>query len=366
MDHGAKGFYTKVLREFGLAAVSSVEFRREKAGHVCMCHPVDNSTSDAHRGSAAKQVIIQKSRGTKDSLRYAKYVLDKLHDEGIDNVGHLHSTESGSGEPFYEYDGELYTVAMYIGTSVTWETLVESDFSDSDCAAGIACAVAKIHKATAQPKFFEDFNHTLPKRKEHESFTHVNGFEKQLKLMQSFKKITKRQSRLSDFDVFFLKNFPEYEKRLHRTRELLRNNSRMSAGSFCHNTLKEEMVLRGSVSEQIRRKFYFTGFDECSHDCSLLDLASIVRRFLREAAAPTVADIRKILSSYVEEYTLDDDDFRALHGILIFPDRFHKACIKYYSKRRTFTPAAFESTKGMADSMNEPHIDLIESCFGEI
>jgi hypothetical protein len=175
----------------------------------------------------------------------------------------------------------------------------------------------------------------VPRRKEYEAFTIPGGFEKHAKIMSGYKKIVKRQSRLSDFDVSFLKYYGGYENLLSRCVELnpfgVLNDTR---AYFSHNMLKEETILLdGDV--------IITGYDECSGDHNLFDLAQIIKRYMRTAAAPAIEGLEKIMDAYQSANPLDGRELKALYAILLFPDRFYKSCVKYYSKKRSWTPASF-------------------------
>ena len=321
MDGNFKGLNIKVLREFGLSGVTNAaDVRREKTGFVCT--------------SGGRDVLIQKPRGDKSSLLFAHYIKEKLYENGFSGTDRFFVTENGC--PYFEYNGDIYTASMHLeGFGYK-----KPQFDDYTQVAKIAGELGRMHKLTAVSGFFDGFSGNVPRRREYEAFTAADGFDKQAKIMQGYKKLVKRQSRLSDFDVSFLKYYNGYEELVSQCAELtphkiVGETAERADIFFSHNMIKEESVLIGDDV------LYITYFDECSGDHFLFDLASIVKRYLRMACPPVKEGLAAVMDAYMSLFSLDIKHLRALYAILLFPDRFVKSCVKYYSKKRSWTPASF-------------------------
>ncbi|MCL2703641.1 MAG: hypothetical protein FWE91_08560 [Defluviitaleaceae bacterium] len=331
-----KGNYPKILKEFGL---TGTELRRDKTGHIF--------------STARGPVLIQKPRGSKEQLLFAHYVKESLHKAGFAETDRFIVTDAGS--PFCEIGEDVYTAVLALGSD-----LKETRFDDAISVAAAARTVARMHNLAAKHGFFCNFPSKTPRRKEYTAFTTTGGFENHLKTMQGYKKMLKKRNRLSDFDVLFLKHFDGYERLVTSGSELV---TQAGAGQslqkviFSHNMLKEETltVLAG--------KTYITGFDECSGDHYLFDLASLIKRYVRTAAEPTQSGLAAILQAYCSQNPLDTHGIKVLYAILLFPDKFYKTCVKYYSKKRSWTPASFNISAEGLNGQNDAGFRLINDFF---
>lgn len=334
-DSKTVGVRALILREFELSALDG---RREKAGHLC--------TTDQG------PVLLQKARASKEALILAHFVKERLNSAGFGNTDRFLTTKIG--QPFFELDRELYTVSRFTGGA-------EARFDDAAGVADFAADLGRMHRITMSESFFKDCPLPLPRHKEHAAFTAEGGFEKQLRVMRGYKKMVQKQSRMSDFDICFLKCFDAYERRVAHCMKQRHHVDK--DGVFAHNLLKEETLLTKE------NRGYITCFDECSGDTGIFDLASVIKRHLRAASmgAPAAApsqSLELILGRYSAEMPLTPGDKNALYTILLFPDKFYKTCIKYYSKKRTWTPAAFNSA--LEDlQRGDDWLDDVSGYFGD-
>ena len=336
-----KAFNMRILEEFGLTGIDGW---REKTGYVW----------NTDRGPC----LIQKARGNaskslKDALLLAHFVKERLNELGFCETDRFLTTIKG--EPFYEAAGELYTVSGFTaGTEIS--------FDNYEAVVSAAACAGRMHKLIETNAFFKDCPINLVSHKEYAAFTDQDGFEKQRKTMRGYKKKLQKQSRLSDFDVLFLKCFDDYEVRLWRCEELLSHfPGHLLKSSFAHNGLKEETLVQKDGRQ------YIICFDECSKDSPLFDLASIVKRYLRAAHNSKSVSLKtgmgQILAAYSAHNPLEPPDLKSLQAILLFPDKFYKTCVKYYSKKRTWTPAAFNSA---LEERWDLGIEVVEEYFDRI
>jgi CotS family spore coat protein len=228
----------------------------------------------------------------------------------------------------------LYTASAYIKGR-------EARFDDHVQFHQILRKIARMHRITGKAGFYERFPGKPGVCVEYGEFMPNGGFEKQKNRLRSFKKTVLRQGRLSDFDVMFLKYYDSYERRLNRSMEICSEPGVIDLltvpprpRTFAHNALKEETVLING------EQAFITSFDEGSNDHFLHDLSSVIKRHLRTGS---YMDMPEIIELYCAENPLSKAEMKALYAILLLPDKFYKICIKYYSKKRTWTPGSFEA-----------------------
>lgn len=294
--------------------------RKEKAGYVCE--------------TDVGLVVVRKARTTREGLIFSHYVKEGLYRAGLTEVDRVFVTEENM--PFAERNGELYVVSAYTPGS-------EAVFNDHSQLKSIVRTVGRMHRITSSPDFFATYDTAKPRKSEYTVFMSDADFMKQRVQMRSYKKAVSRSNRLSDFDVLFLKYFESYERRASMSMELATGSVQLLSGeSFSHNMLKEETLLicDGRV--------FITSFEDSTGDSFLHDLASVIKRHMR--AGGLRLPLQEILSLYQIENPLGEVEIRALSAILLMPDKFYKTCVKYYSRKRNWTPASFN---GVMEDMND-------------
>jgi len=164
-------------------------------------------------------------------------------------------------------------------------------------------------------------------------------FAKNSSFLTSALKQTTKNSRISDFDVMFIKNFPKYIDYTARSIELLTNtdylavyNTSLAAGHLCHNMLKEESF---HIYEDT---CFITNFSDAAIDAQVTELASILHRYARRSKREI--PICKLVQSYDRISPLPNTGTAIIHAYLMHPWQFEKITRQYYSKKRGWTPAA--------------------------
>ena len=308
---------TQVPRGFSLKCRS---IKKEKSYFIC--------SSD--KGLNA----IKKVSSSREDITIWHSVKETLYINGFKNIDRFIISEDGS--PYVVVDGETYVATDYFSS-----THRDSDFGNRVDFSKIVSSVSEIHgilkKATLEnEELFSGapilFNESVE-----------NIYNKNTSDLKGYKKNLSRQSRLSDFDVMFLKNYDFFTQSLEKWHDVARNSdyhSVIDEGIFnnyiCHNLLKEETVLKSPDGE-----LFVTNFSECGKAHFVNDLSSIIKRHVKCAASCEVLPLKAVLEIYNEKNSLSHEELIALCALLIFPDKFLKLCAKYYERKRTWIPAAF-------------------------
>lgn len=228
-----------------------------------------------------------------------------------------------NGQPYAPLDGGYYIMTDNI-------TYPEADFIKEDEFLKVVEFIALWHK-TAR-------GFSLAPNK---PLTEV--IKSQIEVLEATIKRVRKQSKWSDFDVLFLKNYPEYIEMVQKSLKMLDetsyierfNNARQQA-HICHGGLKED-VLR--VGEHV----HITKFDQASVGYQLNDLCDLIKR--REKARandPQIPqiDINVVCLTYSKIHPLGVDEKDILNAMLLYPQAFVKIVKEYYQKKRTWTPVS--------------------------
>lgn len=167
-------------------------------------------------------------------------------------------------------------------------------------------------------------------------------FDKNHAFLTKTARQTGKISRLSDFDIMFIKSAPQYISHAQESARLLAQTGyaalyAAAAGQrhICHNALKEENL---PISEG---KCYITNFTEAAIDTQITDLASFLRRYARRSKREI--PIGKLIEIYDRIHPLPASATEIIYAILVHPWQFVKIVRQYHNKKRGWTPIAIMS-----------------------
>jgi spore coat protein I len=167
---------------------------------------------------------------------------------------------SRSGKPYVIYEGEYYVM-----TDLFRHT--EADFSDKPEFLRSVSALAGFHKAA---RGIEIDGKVPPLTEEFQ----IQGIK-----IDNIRKRIRKQKKLSDFDLMFVKNYSDYRDRIKRAENILESTSYLKReaeavkrGHICHGALKEN-CLRVHGND-----VYICKFESAHKGYQLRDLADLIRR----------------------------------------------------------------------------------------
>ena len=237
---------------------------------------------------------------------------------------------SQSGQPFVFMDGDYYIMTDLV-------RFAEADFSNADEFLKIVGSLAHWHSCA------RGSDTDMPLQASRPSTPLTETMKSQLEALDAIRKKVAKYSKWSDFDVLFLKNYPEYKERITKALKLLestgyikRFNKARQMNHICHNGLKEE-IFRISCDA-----VYITKLDFATVDYQLADLCGLIRRKKNYDI-----DNNRILDVYSKVNPLDPEEEVILEAMLLYPQAFVKIVREYYQKKRSWTPVA------MANKMRE-------------
>jgi len=168
-------------------------------------------------------------------------------------------------------------------------------------------------------------------------------------LEQSLKQVH-RTTRLSDFDVLFLKNVSRFTELANAAQDALQKTNyvqlqaeAINQNHICHNLLKEEnLPIMDGVC-------HITRLTEPTRDLQLTDLANFIRRYARRSEREM--PIGQLIEIYDRVNPLPSTAEEIIRAQLIYPSPFIKTVSQYYTKKRGWTPIVLMSR--MTDVLEE-------------
>ncbi len=264
--------------------------------------------------------VIKKCFDSLESISLAHLCKEHLASQGFFQTDRFYL--SAINKPYFIFEDKVYTMSDYLDGRPSSFALKEE--------------FKKIIKALA-------IMHRLLKNmdtEQQEPISITNGLQKDMARLLAIKKRLKTQSRLSDFDVLFLKNYDYYIDKLALSLDGLIKTDiaalearALVERSICHNLLKEENIL---IS---KKDLHITSFTGCTIDTPLKDLASLIQRYGKKLPEDYLG-LEEILWIYSKYNPLSAEDIETIYYLLQIPGRFIKICGMYYSKKRSWTPSA--------------------------
>lgn len=300
-----------VAQGFNLKCTKSKVFK-DKFGHVIAT--TQGSVRIQRVGSRRGQSQGYAARDNNiAAILFQHEVKEHLHNRGFAVDRFLISSD---GMPFFKtdgVDGDAYT-ACYTQTGPN------IDFTRGNGVLDVAVHIAKMHAA------LDDANIVATPTKK----IGVGGDVAKLQeTLASLKKKLLKTGRFSDFDMLFLRGYEMLAPHITTP------DGRHDEKHICHNLLKEENIYKQS------NRIAVTNFSETAQAHNLHDLAYIIKRYIKAKPQETIP-ISKILQAYAANCPKPLDE-ALLRRILLYPDKFIKVTIDYYSKKRSFAPNTYIS-----------------------
>jgi len=269
---------------------------------------------------------IIKTNESPQGINRRYVLLEQLTKSGFEHADKIFL--STHGLPYVNLGRETYVMSRHIKGR-------DMDFNNTSDVMLALTSLAKFHKIAQGLQFEAALSPpSAPSL--------LSSWEKEsASLKHAFKQVNKN-SRLSDFDMLFIKNAKHYTEQAENAAVALKNTdyttlqtSAIASKCICHNGLKEENL------PIFNDACYITRITEATFDLQMTDLANFIRRYAgRSDKALSIADLMQI---YDNINPLPASALDIIHAQLIYPWQFVKIIKQYYSKKRGWTPIALMS-----------------------
>lgn len=231
---------------------------------------------------------------------------------------------SKDGQPYVIFDGEHYIMTSLIKHP-------EADFSIDSEFFKVVTALANFHKAARDIVF--DEGAFLHKGRHAPPLTEVMKADSAS--LDTIRKRIRKQSKMSDFDVLFVKHFSDYRNRIFRAQQLLESTNYLK---YLANARKFNHICHGFLKEDCLKiwdnQVYITNLESAKIGYQLNDLCDLIRR--RERKIPV--NINTVIEAYSEVMPLMPEEEIILQAMLLYPSSFVNISVEYYQKKRSWTP----------------------------
>ena len=260
---------------------------------------------------------LKKPRGSLESIRLAFDVKERLRENGFPRVSCF--TLTTEGEPFYCYDGVLYTLEDVMPAEVLAEEWEESFIRG-------AKTLGQMHRAAKGL------------RSDAARWDRERLLKRYAKRRGELAKIRRRNDKKGNYDaidLLLLRHYDTFMTQAGAAAALLEKGGYSKAvdhaaeeGAFCHNAYKGEALRQGENGE-----IFVGSFDKCSSELPLADLAYYLRRYWKKTGG-SPEGVWGMLQGYGEHMPLSESDLTLLQGMLLYPEKFLRLVNEYYNKRR--------------------------------
>jgi len=232
---------------------------------------------------------------------------------------------TAQGDPFVQLGRETYVMTRH-----DWYTGSDLDLDNQTDMTLALQTLARFHHAARNLPLEQNFS---------ASSLLSDVFVRDAAFIAKTAKQISKNSRMSDFDVLFIKNTALYENRAASSSEMLAqtnfhalHDKAIAENHICHNGLKEEAI---SILAGV---CYITGFNESAIGVQITDLANLLHRYARRSTHEM--SLIQLLEIYDKVLPLPEDATEIVRAYLTHPWQFVKIASLYYSKKRGWTPAA--------------------------
>jgi putative spore coat protein len=288
--------------------------------YKCKYYYVINSA----RGSYSMS-IARPSRDRIETIHKYKETLCKNGFYSLDNY-----MSANNGKPYFEYDGNIYTLCKYYGSS------------ELDMLSNIQSSIALETIGSMATAIKEDYDDIVCASQLNNQL--ISNYRKQISKLQKSKKM--------------LSSNKEFDRKLKKFICLVINKAENSVNNLeklgygneitiCHNSLKEGNIIYSKGRCRI------IDWDNMKKAHYLEDGAFFIKRYIRKNAFYTkdtlakYMNINTLLHHYTKYNKLSQSEYDILYELLNYPHRFIKLINEYCSKNRGFVPS------GLAGKLDE-------------
>jgi len=304
-----------LLSHYGLYGVKAT---KERGYFVCK---TEHDFFKLHKTTERHQAIW---------LQYE--LLNKLEEQNFPRTDKI--LISTHGTPFVQLGRETYIMSRYIKGR-------EPDLNCPQDVTQLVETLARFHLSARGIELNKYPTTALPL---------TETFAKNSAFLTKTSRQASKNSRLSDFDVMFIKNIPRYIEYGLQSVELLAQTDynmlyaqALAEGHICHNELKEENL---PILDEV---CYMANWGEATVDAQITDFVSFLRRYARRSNRQI--PLKKLLETYDNVCPLPKMGAEIIFAQLVHPWQFMKIVQQYYSKKRGWTPIAIMSR--MVDVLEE-------------
>ena len=313
----AQGFNLKCTRIY-----------RDKFGYICATDKGLVRIQRPDRGQMVHAQNNQASSGSSSSSSFDNSLLahilfqhevkEYLHDKGLRVDRFIISVQA---QPYLKMGDDCF-VASYAQTP----GFNNADFTDDKVFLAIVACVAQMHSHLSAAEF-----KAKPKTKRRIAADAA----KQAENLETLKRKLLRGGKFSEFDMHFLKGCERFIRHIEAYADIPAGKLNFPK-YVCHNLLKEENIYHDG------NEAWITNFSEAGYANYLFDLAYIIKRRIK-ARPPQALPLGSILDAYLAHHHHGGDGFdkEIFRRILLYPDKFVKVSMDYYSKKRSFAPKTY-------------------------
>ena len=279
---------------------------------------------------------LKKPRGSVESIRLAFDVKEQLRKNGFRQVSRFY--RAVDEEPFYRYDGVLYTLEDVTPGDAMAEEKAETFFRGAE-------VLGRMHRAAKglESDALRWNRERLPRL-----------YEKRRGELAKMRHRADRRGNYDAVDLLLLHNYNRCMAQVQEAEELLRKGGYMQAvekaereGAFCHNAYKGEALRMNEKGE-----IFVGSFDKCISELPLADLAYYLKRYFKKTGG-SAAGVEKMLENYGKYAPLSAHDLTILQGMLVYPEKFLRLVNEYYNRRRACVSPAMQERLASAAKEEE-------------
>ncbi len=296
----------EVLKGFNLKATN---IKKVKGMYVC----------NTNRGTKIIKVTNQPLKKIEDSQKVAKILKEN-------NINTFDKYDvSNSGLPYFTYRDDVYVCSDYINSE-------KNDFSCEKSFLEAVEMLAMFHKATKKTDILRPI-----------CISEDLLYKKNIGKLKNIKKRVTKQNKFSNFDISFIKNYEKYLSDVEKSFDMLStdyfNKQSMLAEdnrSLLHNLVKGENFIN------LNNNAYINNFYEIKNNVQIIDLGEMIQRHIK-LSNDNFTNFQLVLETYNRINPITIGDAEIVKATVIYPKRFVKTILSYYTKNRTWTPTGLEN-----------------------
>lgn len=295
----------KIIEKFNLKLISSY---RGRGAYIC----------ETNKGVKLLKVL----ETTVNRMWFEYYIKQHLIENGFLSVDQFITIDN---IPFLEENDKKYVLK-------NWCNGRECNLFDEDEIFAAIENLAKLHKVLRYIKFPEIIN----------KYNNLGGlptnFKRHSKELKKVRKYIRNQSRWTEFDILFLKNYNYYYE---KSKKSINGIDKSNYYNLVKKAKEQNHVCHGQYTQHnillTNDDMITVNFERSCLDVQMLDLYHFIRKVMEKNDWNCILGIH-IIEKYNQYNTIGKDDLNLLYYLLMYPEKFWKISNYFFNTRKAWKP----------------------------
>lgn len=303
------------------------EVKKGRGSHICQ--------------TAQGMKLLVPFRGSNEKAVVLKEMLEQLRNYGF-SVEQIVVNREGNVVTRDEVTGESFLLKDYISG-------VELNVTNKEELRSAISLLALYHRAA------ERVHVNLPKHLQETEGIVVESRKRHYREIIKTKNYIRNRKKKSEFEQLYMEAFPQMLATMERSIAILEEQTAPRC-ILCHGEVNQHNILCDNGN------WHLVNFENFTYSWRMVDLANFLRKIMEKNNWDSNLG-KELLEIYGGCIALEEEEWRRLYGLLLFPERFWKITNHYMNSRKSWISGRDIEKMERVITQESGRLDFMENMF---